>query len=115
MIKRISIISIIVMIPLVIAAWIIFNSFIAMSMIFGTAIALFNLRAMKRGLTGLLGADKAATRLVIFGIVRLFILSALIIILAVFKAVNLLGLLAGFIPVQIIVLIEGIREAKSMG
>jgi len=81
----------------------------------GGLLGLANFKGLTFGLEALLGTHRPAGRLMILGMFRLFIVMTIIIVLAWLKLVNLLGLLAGFTAVLIVVLFEGFRAARHFG
>jgi hypothetical protein len=86
-----------------------------MSVLVGGVLALVNLRGLTRGLENFLGTDKAYVKLMLTGTLRLLLLSAVLVILAASRTVNLLGLLLGFTVVITLVVIDGYRTARAEG
>lgn len=83
-----------------------------LSIIVGGAIGLANLKGLVWGIESLLGTYKASTKLVFLSLLRLFILFAIIIILAALRLVNLFGLILGMTVVFALLIKEGLKNAK---
>lgn len=86
-----------------------------LSIFLGGVMGVLNLRGLAWGIESLLGAQKATTKLVFMSIFRLIVFFTIIVILAVFKLINLLGLLIGLTVVFVVLIIEGIKTAKEQG
>jgi hypothetical protein len=84
-----------------------------LSILIGGVLALLNLKGLARGLESLLGTYRPTGKLVMLSMVRLFLLFAVIVVLAVYKLVNLLGLMAGFTVVFLLLIKEGLKVAKE--
>jgi len=87
--------------------------FIPASIIIGALLGIANLRAMMWGLERMLGTQQASARLVFLSLFRLFILFAIIILLAAFKLINFLGLLVGMTVVFVFLIKEGLKMAQK--
>lgn len=86
-----------------------------LGVIAGGALSIANVRQMHKGLRVLLSMDRpSALRLWFSGILRLLILASVIIIIAVMRTVDLLGLLIGFGIVPLVLVAEGLRYARSL-
>ena len=79
----------------------------------GGLLGLINLKAMVWGIKGMLGAYRASSVLVFFSIMRLFILLVIIGWLLKHGIVNLPGVLIGFTIVFMVILKEGMLQAKE--
>jgi hypothetical protein len=86
-----------------------------LSILVGGALALLNLKGLSRGLESLIGTHRPTLKLMALGVFRLVVLSAIIILLAYFRLVNLVGFLAGFSVVHVLLLYEGYRTAREAG
>ncbi len=86
-----------------------------LGIIVGGALALLNFRGLERGLENLLGGTRPTMKLMFLGVFRLLILSAAIVLLAYSRAVDLIGLMAGFSVVVLLVLFEGFRASRAAG
>lgn len=84
-----------------------------LSIIAGGLLGLVNLRAMIWGINGMVGAYKASSVLVIFSIVRLFILFLIAGWLLIQGLVNVPGVLIGFTIIIIVIIKEGLIYAAE--
>ena len=87
--------------------------FIPASIIIGAVLGIANLKAMMWGLESMLGTQQASAKLVFLSLFRLFILFAIIIILAALRRINFLGLLAGMTVVFVFLIKEGLKMAQK--
>ena len=86
-----------------------------LSILIGGALGLANLKGLVWGVQGLIGViEQAAAKLVFFSFFRLFILSAIIVILIWLQLVNIAGVALGFTLVLILLLKEGFKAAKEV-
>ncbi len=97
----------IIVIPLAIASAFIEPVKLPLGILAGALLATVNFRGMIKNLEGLMGTDRPTAKLVFMSIVRLVVIFAVIIALAVLKVVNLLGLMVGFTVVVVLVVREG--------
>lgn len=88
------------------------TKYIPHSIIIGGLLGIANLKGLVWGLETLLGTQRANTKLVYLSLIRLGILFLIIITLTALRLINLMGLLTGMIAVFIVMVIEGLREAK---
>jgi len=102
-----------IVIPLAIASAFIEPVKMPFGVLAGAVLALINFRGMIKNLYNLMGTDNPTVKLVFMSIVRLFMIFAVITALALLKAVNLLGLMAGFTVVVILVVKEGYVDSQS--
>jgi hypothetical protein len=84
-----------------------------LSIIVGGLLALVNFSGLRRGIQKHLNAYRPTMKLFFLSIFRLFIVFAIIIALAVGRAVNLLGLAAGFTVVLAMLTLEGLKAAQK--
>lgn len=110
LVRRFSLHALIVMGVTVAAAYVIFSPKIAFGVFVGGALGLLNIRSMARGVTGLDINNPHPGRLFFGGAVRLLVLFSAIVLIAMTKKVDLLGLLVGFTAVLIVVMVDGTRE-----
>lgn len=87
--------------------------FVPLSIIIGGILGIANLKGLSWGIESLLGAHKANSKLIFLSLLRLVIIFAVIIILAVFKIINFLGMILGMTVVFLILIKEGLRTAKK--
>ena len=85
------------------------------SILVGGALGLLNIRALAWSVQGLLGSHKASIKMLFFSQFRLVILFLILALLVYLQLVTILGILAGFTVVFIIVVREGLRQAKGPG
>lgn len=79
----------------------------------GGLLGLLNLKGMVRGVEGFIGTEKATAKIVFLSMSRLFALATAIFILIYLKIVSVFGLLLGFTAVFVLIMIEGMKEAKT--
>ncbi len=84
-----------------------------LGIISGGVFGVLNLAGLVRSVEGAVGTEKAKVRIIIFSIIRLFILFAVIFILIWLKIVNIPGMLFGFTVVLVLILYEGMKVGKS--
>lgn len=111
--RRVYKISAIILIPLAVISVFFGMWKLAFSILAGGGLAVLNFSGLSRGLENLLGTYKPAIKLLFFSIIRLFIVSAIIIVLAKLRLVNLVGLAGGFSVVLSVLLLEGLKTARN--
>jgi len=84
-----------------------------LGIIIGGVFGVLNLAGLVRSVEGAVGTEKAKVRIIIFSIIRLFILFAVIFILIWLKIVNIPGMILGFTVVFVLILYEGTKVGKS--
>lgn len=114
LIKRIYKQAIIILLPLSILSAFIEWKKLPVSIFIGGALGLANLKGLVWGVEGLIGTYRPGGKLIFFSLIRLFILACILIILAIFRLVNFLGILIGFTVIFILLLKEGLRAAKNL-
>lgn len=114
LIKRIYKQAIIILLPLSILSAFIEWKKLPVSIFIGGALGLANLKGLAWGVEGLIGTYRPSGKLIFFSLIRLFILACILIILAIFRLVNFLGILIGFTVIFILLLKEGLRAAKNL-
>ncbi len=87
--------------------------YVTISIILGAVLGVANLRGMIWGIESMLGTHQASAKLVFLSLLRLFILFAVIIVLAILQRINFLGLLAGMTVVFIFLIKEGLSMAQK--
>jgi hypothetical protein len=102
-----------IVIPLAVASAFLEPVKLPFGILAGAVLALINFRGMMRNLQSLIGTDSPTAKLVFSSIVRLFVVFAVIVALALLKAVNLVGLMVGFTVVVVLVVREGYIESQS--
>lgn len=83
------------------------------SILVGGILGLVNLRAIARGVEGLIKTYRPTGKFIFFSIFRLIILGSILTILVVYKLVNIFGVLIGFTVIPISIIKEGLRIAKE--
>lgn len=81
--------------------------------IVGGALAIINIRGLTKGLYNLMSQPHPARRLFLAGSVRLMMLATIIILLAYFRLVDMLGLLAGFAVASMALVLEGLGAVRK--
>jgi hypothetical protein len=84
-----------------------------LSIIVGGTLALLNIRGLAWGVQGLLGTERADTKMLFFTQFRLVMLFIFLSAIVYLKLVNIFGILAGFTVVFGMVLVEGFKYSKS--
>jgi hypothetical protein len=87
--------------------------YVTISIILGAVLGIANLKGMVWGIESMLGTHQANAKLVFLSLLRLFILFAIIIVLAALQRINFLGLLSGMTVVFIFLIKEGLRMARK--
>lgn len=87
--------------------------YVTLSIILGAILGIANLKGLIWGLESMLGARQANAKLVFLSLLRLFILFAVIIVLAALQLINFLGLLAGMTVVFVFLIKEGLKMAQK--
>jgi len=105
--------SAIVIIPLAVASAFIEPVKLPLGIVAGALLAAINFRGMTKNLQNLLGTERPTVKLVFLSVVRLTVVFAVIIALAALKLVNLMGLMAGFTIVLVIVVKEGYVASQA--
>lgn len=100
-------------IPLAAASAFIEPTKLPLGILAGALLAVINFRGMMRNLQSLMGTYKPTVRLVILSIGRLLVIFSMIILLAVLRVVDLIGLMVGFTVVVVIVVKEGYISSKD--
>jgi len=83
------------------------------SILTGGVLGLLNIRALAWGVHGLLGSQRAGTKVLFFSQFRIVMLFLVLTTLVYLKLVNIFGILAGFTVVFGMVIIEGLKYAKD--
>jgi hypothetical protein len=104
--------SLVLLVPLAAGSAFIEPKKLPVGILVGGVLALLNLKGLSRGIAGLLGTYKPTLKLMLLSIFRILLLSIVIIILAATRAVNLLGLAAGFSVVTVLIVMEGLSIAR---
>ncbi|MEC4676893.1 MAG: hypothetical protein VST72_08260 [Nitrospirota bacterium] len=81
----------------------------------GGILGLVNLKALSWGIEGIIGSRRATAPMVFFSMFRLFFLLIIVAALVQLKLANILGIIAGFTVVFMMILIEGFKFAKKSG
>jgi len=113
LIRRVQKSSLIVLIPLAVLSAFLEWKKLPLSVLIGGALGLLNLRGLAWGVQGILGAEKATSRMLFFSQFRFIMLFFVLAALAYLRLVNIFGILAGFTVVFISVLIEGLKNSKG--
>ena len=85
------------------------------SIIIGGVFGILNLRGLVRSVEGLVGSEKATTKLIFLSITRLLMLFIAIFILIWLKVINIIGMLFGFTVVFVLILFEGMKVGGGAG
>ncbi|KKL14254.1 hypothetical protein LCGC14_2517560 [marine sediment metagenome] len=112
LIKRFSLHALVVCGIAIAASAALFSRDLAFGVFVGGLLGLLNVRGLARGITGLDINNPRPVRLFFGGAFRLFMLFTAIVLIAMTKKVDLVGLLVGFSVVVFVVVIEGMREMR---
>lgn len=106
-----------VVLPLAVISFFVFDWRFALSVMIGGLIGVLNFKGLCWSVNSLLGIEKAETKMMFLSFFRLLIIFSVLVALAVFGILRASGLLAGFTVVFIIIVKEGllksIRESKN--
>ncbi len=105
--------SLIVLLPLAVLSAFVEWKKLPLSVLIGGALGLANLRGLAWGVRGLLGAEKATSRMLFFSQFRIIMLFLVLAVIVYLKLVNIFGILAGFTVVFSMVIIEGLKYARE--
>jgi len=83
------------------------------SVLIGGLLGLANLKGLAWGLKDFATLHRPSGKLIFWSMVRFFILAAILVILALLKLINFVGILIGFTVVFILIIKEGLRIAKE--
>ncbi|MEW6215173.1 MAG: ATP synthase subunit I [Nitrospirota bacterium] len=114
LIKRIYKQAIIILLPISIISAFIEWKRLPISILIGGTLGLANLRGLARGVEGLIRTQRPTAAIIFFSLLRLSILAFILIILIIYKLINIFGVLIGFTVVFIVILIEGLKVAKEL-
>ena len=84
-----------------------------LSILIGGILGLANLKGLAWGLKDFATSYRPSGKVIFLSIVRFFILALVLIVLALLKLINLLGILIGFTVVFLLIIKEGLRVAKE--
>lgn len=115
LVKRFSRTALVVWGIAIAMAAVLFSKHIAIGVFVGGLLGLLNVRGMARGVTGLDINNPRPARLFFGGAVRLVVLCAAIVLIAMTRKVDLVGFLVGFTLMVFVVVAEGVREMRLIG
>ncbi len=114
LLKRVIKKSIFIILPaIVISAFLAEPQKLPLGILTGWLFGIFNLKQLTKNVKRLVGAEKAAGKLVFLSMFRLAALFSAIFLLVYYRLINVLGLLLGFTVVFVFILIEGARAATG--
>ena len=113
LVRKIQKSSLLVLFPLAALSAFLDWKMLPISVLIGGALGLLNLRGLAWGVRGLLGAEKATSRMLFFSQFRIIILFFVLGAIIYLKLVNVFGILAGFTVVFSMVIIEGLKHARE--
>lgn len=103
----------IILIPISILSALFFAYTMPLGILLGGLLGVLNLKGLAWGVEGLLQSYKAQAKLLILSMLRFAFLAIAVGVFAVFKLVNLIGVMIGFTVVFTLLLIEGARVSKD--
>ncbi len=113
LIKKIYKKSFFALIPLALLSAFIEWKKLPVSIVIGGALGLANIKGLAWGVTGLMGSGRVTGRMIFFSMFRLFLLFAILSLLIYLRLVNVFGILAGFTVIFVLLMIEGLKYAKT--
>ncbi|MGE5894426.1 MAG: ATP synthase subunit I [bacterium] len=84
-----------------------------LSVLLGGALGLANHMALTWGVEGMINVERSFLKLLFFSAFRLVVLFLIILVLALLKLINLMGVLVGFTVVFTVILREGFLAARK--
>jgi len=117
MIKRINRQAVLILIPMSILSAFIEWRRLPLSILTGGALALVNLKGIQWGVLGLTNPEAvrgAAGKLLFFSMFRLLIVFIILAVLLCLRLINVFGALTGLTVVFVLVLKEGLGEARKL-
>ena len=111
--KRVAYKTILIIVPCAIISGFYEWKKLPLGIIAGGLFGILNLRGLVRSVEGFIGSGSLTGKVIFMSFTRLFILFSAIFILLRFKIINVFGLLFGFTVVFILILVEGMKVAKS--
>jgi hypothetical protein len=84
-----------------------------LSILVGGALGLANIKGLAWGLRDFAASSRPGGKVVFLSIFRFFMIAFILVVLALLKLINLLGVLIGFTVVFILIIKEGLRFAKE--
>lgn len=113
-IKRIYRESVFILIPAAALSAFIEWKKLPLSILIGGILGLANLKGLAWGVQGLVGTgEQVSGKLVFFSFFRLFIFFVIVIVLLWLKIINIAGIFIGLTAVLVLLMVEGVRSAKS--
>jgi hypothetical protein len=113
LVRRFSIAAFLALIASVAASALIFSGHVAFGVFVGGALGLLNVRGLARGISGLDINNPRPGLLFMGGAVRLLVLFTAIVLIAMTRKVDLIGLLAGFTIVLLVLTAVGLLEFRT--
>lgn len=102
-----------IVVPLAVASALIEPKKLPLGILAGALLAIVNFRGMMRNLQGLMSSYKPTVKLMILSVGRLLMMFSVIILLAVLRVVDLIGLMVGFTVVVVLVVKEGYISSRE--
>jgi len=84
-----------------------------LGILIGGLLALVNLRGLARNLENMMGTYRPAGRILFMSIFRLLLIAIVLALVIMSRAASVMGLMAGFTIVFVLVLVEGLRVAGA--
>ncbi len=111
--KRVAFKTILIVVPCAVISGFYEWKKLPLGIIAGGLFGILNLRGLVRSVEGFINSNMLSAKLILMSFTRLFILFSAIFILLWFKIINVFGLLFGFTVVFVLILVEGMKAAKS--
>jgi hypothetical protein len=114
LVKRFSILGVMALGVAVAIAFVFVSKHFAIGVLVGGVLGLVNVRGLARGVSGMDINNPRPARMFFGGGVRLIILCLAIVLIAMTKKVDLVGLLLGFTVELVVVMVAGAFEVKAL-
>jgi|YelNatPaOPRAMG01_1025707.scaffolds.fasta_scaffold14682_6 hypothetical protein len=113
LVKRVYKQGLILIIPIAIISSFLEWKKLPLSIIIGALLGFANLKGLAWGIERFFGPYKPSGKLIFLSIIRFFILTCILFILALLKIINFIGLLIGFTVIFFLIIKEGLRVVKE--
>lgn len=113
LVKRVYKQGIILIIPIAIISSFFEWKKLPLSIIIGAILGFANLKGLSWGIERFFGPYRPSGTLIILSIIRFLILTIILLILALLKIINFIGLLIGFTVIFFLIIKEGLKAAKE--
>lgn len=113
LVKRVYKQGIILIVPIAIISSFFEWKKLPFSIIIGAALGFANFKGLSWGIERFFGPYRPSGKLIFLSIIRFFILTFILLILAILKIINFIGLLIGFSVIFFLIIKEGLKAVKE--